>query len=390
MAVKLHIAYIVSHYPHKAFGHDGGLGTSVYNLVEKLKALDVKASVFIYGQEKEFTLEEQNVTIYSLTDSKAKFFRFYFNRKKIEKIINKTIAEKGINSIEAPDWTGITAFMKFKIPLIIRFHGSDAYFCNLENRKQKLKNYWSEKLALSRAKAFIAPTTFAGELSRKIFKLKDKEIKTIHYGLELQNFTNSAPAVYEKGLILYVGTLIRKKGVLELPEIFNKVRKELPEAKLVLIGSDSNDIKTNSDSTWQLMQNQFKNDDLNNVMYLGKIPYNEVENYIRKANVCVFPTFAETLGMVTIESMAMQKAVVNSNIGWAQELIVDEESGYLVHPNDHNLFAERIIQLLKSDALCLKIGAQARARVEAKFDINKIVIENVAFYQKIINQYQTR
>jgi glycosyltransferase involved in cell wall biosynthesis len=116
------------------------------------------------------------------------------------------------------------------------------------------------------------------------------------------------------------------------------------------------------------------------------MPYNEVVNYIRKANVCVFPTFAETLGMVTIESMAMKKAVVNSNIGWSQELIIDGESGYLVHPGEHDLFANRISNLLDNDALCLKIGEQARKRVEAKFDINKLVTENIEFYKKVINQ----
>lgn len=387
MAQKLHIAYIVSHYPHKAFGHDGGLGTSVYNLVEKLNMLDQKVSVFVYSQKKEFILEEGNITLYSLTDSNASFLKFYFNRKKIEKFIKETISKKEINIIEAPDWTGITAFMNFKIPVVIRFHGSDAYFCHLEKRKQKPKNYWSEKLALNSANAFIAPTTFAGELSKKIFKLKNDEIKTIHHGLELQNFTNDFPAVFQKGMILYIGTLIRKKGALELPAIFNKVRKKFPEAKLVLIGSDAPDIKTNSASTWQLMQDQFKeNYDLTNVEYLGKMPYNEVVNYIRKANVCVFPTFAETLGMVTIESMAMKKAVVNSNIGWSQELIIDGESGYLVHPGDHDLFANRISDLLDNEALCLQIGEQARKRVEAKFDINKLVTENIEFYKKVINQ----
>ncbi|TDO77478.1 glycosyltransferase involved in cell wall biosynthesis [Flavobacterium chryseum] len=386
MVTDLHVAYIVSHYPHKAFGHDGGLGTSVYNLVEKLRTSGVQVSVFVYGQKQEFILEEENVTMYSLSDSTAKFLKFYFNRKKIEKFINHKIKEKNIAIIEAPDWTGITAFMNFKIPLIIRFHGSDAYFCHLENRKQKRKNFWFEKLAIKGAQAYIAPTSFAGEVSKELFSIKNKEIQTIHYGLELKNFTNDSPLVYDKGMILYVGTLIRKKGVLELPEIFNKVRKEFPQAKLVLIGSDASDIKTDSNSTWQLMQNQFKNNDVQHVEYLGKIPYNQVQNYIKKANVCVFPTFAETLGMVTIESMAMQKAVVNSNIGWAKELIIDEESGFLVHPANHNLYAERIIELLKDDSFCLKIGQQSRTRVETKFDINKVVFENIAFYKQIINQ----
>jgi len=390
MDVNLHVAYIVSHYPHKAFGHDGGLGTSVYNLVEKLRKSNVRVSVFVYGQKGEFILEEENVTIYSLMDSKTNFLKFYFNRKKIEKFINNIIHKKNIDIIEAPDWTGITAFMNFRIPLIIRFHGSDAYFCHLENRKQKTKNFWFEKLAIKSAQVFIAPTSFTGELSKEIFRIKNKEIKTIHHGLELRNFTNEFPLAYEKGLILYVGTLIRKKGVLELPEIFNKVRKSLPEAKLVLIGGDSSDIKTGMNSTWQLMQDQFKDDDLKYVDYLGKIPYNEVQNYIRKANICVFPTFAETLGMVTIEAMAMQKPVVNSNIGWAQELIIDEESGFLVHPENHQLYSDRIIKLLENEPFCLQMGKNAHARVEDKFNIDKIVFENIEFYKTIINKNSTK
>lgn len=385
MKPDLHVAYIVSHYPHKAFGHDGGIGTSVYTLVEKLRKSNVQVSVFVYGQKEKFIIEEENVTIYSLDDRKRRFFNFYFNRKRIEKFVNKIILEKNINIIEAPDWTGITAFMHFKIPLIIRFHGSDAYFCYLEDRKQKRKNFWFEKLAINGAEAFIAPTKFAGEVSKDLFNIKGKEIKTIHYGLDLQNFENETPEEFEKDLILYAGTLIRKKGVLELPEIFKKVRKDFPNAKLVLIGGDSFDLKTNSKSTWDLMKSLFTEDDLKNVMYLGRIPYNEIQNYIKKANVCVFPTFAETLGMVTIESMAMQKAVVNSNIGWSQELIIDEESGFLVHPSNHDVYAEKINKVLSDTLFAQKIGKSARVRVEEKFDINNIVIENINFYQKILN-----
>lgn len=385
MTKKLHVAYIVSHYPHKAFGHDGGIGTSVYTLVEKLRKSNVKVSVFVYGQREKFMIGEENITMYSLDNSGSRFFKFYFNRKKIEEFINKKISEEGIDIIEAPDWTGITTLMNFKIPLVIRFHGSDAYFCHLENRKQKSKNFWFEKLALKGAKAFIAPTQFAGEVSRKLFNIKGKEIRTIHYGLNLENFENETPQEYQKDLILYVGTLIRKKGVLELPEIFNKVRVNIPNAKLVLIGGDAADLNTNSKSTWALMKNLFHSNDLKNVEYLGKIPYSEIQNYIKRANVCVFPTFAETLGMVTIESMAMQKAVVNSNIGWAQELIVDGENGFLVHPANHSEFANRIIEVLQDNNFALEIGKKARIHVEEKFDINKLVKENIDFYLKIIN-----
>jgi glycosyltransferase involved in cell wall biosynthesis len=380
----MHIAFLTSEYPHERVQHAAGIGTSIKNLVVALVKEGVTVSVFVYGQEEQAILQEEGVKIHLIKVQKFKILGWYLHRKYIQNYINKYIVSERIDLVEAPDWTGITAFMNLKAPLIIRFHGSDTYFCHLEQRKQKLKNFWFEKVAINNAQAFIAPTHFAGELSKKLFGIKKKRIETIHYGLELIQFNNTNPSVYEKGLILYIGTIIRKKGVLELPTIFNKVRRKYPKARLVLIGSDSYDIQTKSKSTWELVEQQFEEDDLKHVSYLGKIPYQEVHEYIKKAHVCVFPTFAETLGMVTIESMALQKPVVNSNIGWAQELIVDGESGYLVHPKQHNEFANKIVGLLQDENLCVNIGNTARMRVETVFDIEKTVKQNVDFYKTLI------
>ncbi|GAL82670.1 glycosyltransferase [Algibacter lectus] len=121
-----------------------------------------------------------------------------------------------------------------------------------------------------------------------------------------------------------------------------------------------------------------------NVSYLGKIPYTEVQDHIKKAHVCTFPSFAETLGMVTIESMALQKPVVNTSIGWAQELIDDGVNGFLVHPSNIELFSQRILQLFNDNALCLRIGSAAREKVETTFDINTIAETNIAYYKTIL------
>lgn len=382
----MQIAFLTPEYSHPNITQAAGIGTSIKNLATSLYNSGNDIAIFIYNQPVQEIIDDNGIKIYRIKKIKYKFLGWYLYRKHIEKFCNQIIKQENIEIIEAVDWTGITAFMHFEIPLVIRFHGSDTYFCHLENRRQKLKNFWFEKLAINSAQAFIAPTTFAGEVSKRLFKIIEKEIRTIYNGVDLKEFENKEPEEFEKNTILYIGTLIRKKGVLELPEIFKKVRDVIPEAKLVLIGADSFDIKTNSTSTWQLIKNQFTLEELKKVTYLGKIPYEEINNYIRKAHVCVFPTFAETFGMVTVESMAMQKVVVNSNIGWSQELIVDQESGFLVHPENHNLYSERIIQLLQNDLLSLEMGKRARERVEAKFDMQKLANENIDFYQKIINK----
>lgn len=382
----MHIAFLTPEYPHKRVAHAAGIGTSIRNLVDALVQNQVKVSVFVYGQQEDVVLVEDGMTLHLIKNRKYKFMGWYWHRKYLQNYLNKHILSEQIDAVEAPDWTGITAFMRLKAPLVIRFHGSDTYFCHIENRHQKLKNYWFEKLATQKAKAFIAPTAYAGNVSKKLFGINHKVIQTIHYGLALERFENPNPALFEKGLLLYIGTIIRKKGVFELPEIFKKVRVQFPEAKLVLIGGDSSDVQTGKSSTWQLLQKEIELNDLKNVTYLGKIPYQEVQNYIKQAHVCVFPSFAETLGMVTIESMALQKPVVNTNIGWAQELILDGESGFLVHPQDHSLYANKIIALLADANFSLTMGKNARKRVETVFDIEKIVQQNILFYQSITGQ----
>lgn len=380
----MHIAFLTPEYPHSKVNHAAGLGTSIKNLVSALVQENIKVTLFIYGQKCSEVFIEDGVSYHLIEDKKYKFAKWFWYRKYIQNYVNREIKEKNISLIEAPDWTGITAFMTFNVPLIIRFHGSDTYFCHLENRKQKLKNRVFETLAVRKANVCIAPTDFAGKVSSHLLGVSQHKVYTIHYGLDLNKFYNEQPEKVETGLILYIGTIIRKKGVFELPEIFSLVRKQYPNAKLVLIGGDSEDIQTGNKSTWQLIGKLFETEDLQNVNYLGKIPYNEVQEYIKRANVCVFPTYAETLGMVTIESMAMQKPVVNSNIGWAPELIEDEISGFLVHPTDHLKYAAKIVSLLASKEKSKAIGLQARQFVEAKFDIKKIVKQNIELYQKKI------
>lgn len=380
----MHIAFLTPEYPHSKIKHSGGLGTSIKNLVVALVAKGVKVTVFVYGQPKSEVFEENGIVFHLISDKKYQFAKWFFYRKYLQNYINSVVKKENIDVIEAPDWTGVTAFMNFAVPLVIRFHGSDTYFCHIEKRKQKFKNRLFETLAVRKAKGFIAPTKYAGEVSAELFGLHKEQIKTIHYGLDLTQFNNEYPEHFEKGLVLYIGTIIRKKGVFELPEIFNKVRNQFPSAKLVLIGGDSGDVATGNQSTWELVKQQFHEKDLEQVSYLGKIPYSEVQEYIKKANVCVFPTYAETLGMVTIESMAMQKPVVNSNIGWAQELMEHGKSGFLVHPSQHQEYAKDIVALMNDEELYKKMGNEARIFVANRFDIQQIVEQNIQFYKKIL------
>jgi len=381
----MHIGYITSEYPHPKVSHAAGIATSIKNLAITLVKKGVKVTVFVYHQSTNEVIQDHGVVIHLIEKKKYPLFTWFYYRKYLQNYVSDIVKKNSIQLLEAPDWTGITAFMRFKVPMVIRFHGSDAYFCKLDGRKQKFKNFIFEKVALKSAAAYIAPTSFAGEETAKIFGLNRKKIKTIHYGLQLENFVNKTPDVYSKNTILYIGTIIRKKGVLELAEIFNKVVESNSEAQLKLIGGDASDIKTGATSTFKLMETIFSDKAKSNVNYLGKIPYSEVQTHIKEAHVCVFPSFAETLGMVTIESMALQKPVVNTSIGWAQEIIDDGVDGYLVHPSNINNYAEKILTLFNDKSLCLELGDSGRMKVASTFNIDTQANMNIDFYKALLS-----
>ncbi len=377
----MHIAYLTPEYPHPKLGNSGGMGTSIKNLVSAIVSEGHQVSMFIYGQKIDEVFTEGGVIFHVIKQKSYGYGGFFLYRKHISRYLNKY--SDTIDIIEAPDWTGITAFMKLKKPLVIRFHGSDTYFCHIEGRLQKKKNAYFEKQAVKKAIGFIAPTTFAGEKSMELFNLPKDKLKIIHYGLELEKFNNADPGTYEKYRILNIGTLIRKKGVFQLIEVFNKLVEIEPKSTLVFIGADSGDVQTGSISTWELMKDKMTVKAAARISYLGKIPYEEVQGQIKKAHVCVFPSLAETLGMVTIESMALKKAVVNTDIGWARDLIDHGVNGFMHHPDDFNAYVHTIKNLFDDQELVEKIGEAGRVKTEEQFDINKTVHQNIAYYKSI-------
>lgn len=376
------IAFLTPEFPHPKTGVSGGIGTSIFNLAKGLIQIGHDVSVLVYGQNKDEIFQDNGITFYKIKNTKLKGFSRFLTQNKIQKLINRLVKENKLDVLEAPDWAGITSNIHPACPVIIRLHGSDTYFCHLEDRPVKFLNRYYEKKALQKADGLLSVSRYTADLTKKIFSL-NKEFMIIPNSVDLESFSNHE-IESEENTVLYFGTLIRKKGALELPLIFNEVYKNNNNAKLILIGRDASDILSGNTSTWKMMQELFDTRAIQNVTYLGSVPYNEIKNYIAKATVCIFPTFAEALPVSWIEAMTMKKAIVVSNIGWANEVIEDSLSGFLVHPQSHKEYAQKIQELLQNEKLRFQFGAQARKKVEEEFCIEIVAKKNTEFYEKTI------
>lgn len=376
------ICFLTPEYPHPKTGTSGGIGTSILNLSKGLYLLGHQVSIVVYGQDKDEVFQENDITFYKVKNVKFKGLSFFLTQKKVEKLLNRLVDENKIELVEAPDWTGFTAFVKPKCPLIIRQNGSDTYFCHLDKRPVKWINKFLEKRALNRCNGIISVSEFTGNLTKELFDLKSN-FTVIPNAIDVAQF-EAIPSINNTETILYFGTLIRKKGLLELPYIFNEVIKKNPKARLILVGKDASDIATKNNSTWQLMMPLFDKKAFENVSYLGSVPYSEIKKIIQEATVCVFPTFAEALPVSWLEAMALEKPIVASNIGWAKEVIDDGINGFLVHPKNHEKFANKIVDLMNAIELQNSFGKAARIKVLSNFSIDVVAAKSTAFYKNYL------
>lgn len=378
------IAFLTPEFPNLKTGSSGGIGTSILNLSKGLVEAGNEVSILIYGQKEDEVFYENGITFYRIKNIKIKGFSLLLTQNKIQKLINRLVKESKIEILEAPDWTGITSNIKPNCPVVIRLHGSDTYFCHLEKRPVKFWNKFNEKRALQNADALLSVSQYTSKITKELFSLQHN-FTVIPNGIDIVNFSINGDIEVQENVLLYFGTLIRKKGMLELPLIFNEVYKKNKNIKLILVGKDSSDIVSGNKSTWKMMKNLFNDEAFLNVSYLGNVSYNEIKMIISKATVCVFPTFAEALPVSWIEAMAMQKAVVASNIGWANEVIDDGINGFLVNPKQHELFANKILELLGNKELRNQFGFEAKKKVKHQFSISAVAKSSTEFYKKMLS-----
>ncbi|MFT5891882.1 MAG: glycosyltransferase involved in cell wall biosynthesis [Dokdonia sp.] len=376
----MHIAFLTPEYPHPRIKRAAGIGTSIKNLAVALSRKHIQVTIFVYSQSEDAILEDQGVTLHLIKHKKYPIGGWYLYRRHINQYINRVVKSQNIHAIEAPDWTGITAFMKFKIPVVIRLHGSDTYFCHLEGRPQKKKNFHFEKKALLGADHILSVSTFTAEKTKTLFGLQH-HIATIHNGVDVEAFTPDNMMITPYS-ILYFGSVIRKKGVLALAKAFNEVIIKEPKATLKFIGKDVVDA-TSGTSTIALLKSILNKEALENTTFIAQIPYSEVADAIRKSHVVCLPSYAEAFPMTWLEAMALEKAMVTSDIGWAKELMVDGETGYTVHPDDTQKLSGAIVHLLQDLDLSKKMGIQARKRILEEFTQDQIAEKNSIFYKDI-------
>lgn len=153
--------------------------------------------------------------------------------------------------------------------------------------------------------------------------------------------------------------LVEKKGVDTALRAMRKVKDEIPDARLSILG----DGPLESNLT-QLARDLMLDD---SVQFVGSMPHDDAMELTQAASFVVVPSHWEAFGQVCLEAMASGKAVIATYSGGPAEIIVDGKTGLLVPPAGHDALAAAMIKLFTSPSIAREMGRSGRVRAATVF-----------------------
>jgi glycosyltransferase involved in cell wall biosynthesis len=170
-------------------------------------------------------------------------------------------------------------------------------------------------------------------------------------------------------ILALVGRISRWKGQMLLLETFSELIKTNQNIKLVYVGS----APPNQEHFLDILKKKIT--ELNLVKNVEIIPFQENINQLwQSIDIAVVPsTEPEPFGMVAIEAMMAKKPVVAANHGGLMEIVVDNETGFLVEPNNITVLKEALEKVISNPELRVVLGENGFQRAKEKFSIQNYV-----------------
>lgn len=180
----------------------------------------------------------------------------------------------------------------------------------------------------------------------------------------------------EGGLVVYTGRLLRGKGVEVLLDAFERVIDQRRESRLVIVGDGGSQALSVESA---LRERAAAGPLATRVAFAGRV--DNVEDYLRAADVFAFPSFFEAMPLSVLEAAACGLASVASAVGGIVDVIEDSRSGVLLPPGDAGALAEALTSLLGDAGRREALGAAARQRAVALFDLEASVERYGALFE---------
>jgi starch synthase len=401
--------FLTNEYPPLVYG---GAGVHVDYLSREL-AKSMPIEVRCFGDQK---LEKGNLSVRGFDLDASEFtcpkpLRSVFGAIRRCTDFNTTNIEADI--VHCHTWYshfgGILAKINYGLPLVITVHSLEPL--RPWKREQLGGGYdfsvWLEKTALEMADAVIAVSGETKADVERLFKVQPDRLHVIYNGIDLDEYrkTDSTAALTKYGIdpskpfLLFVGRITRQKGIIHLVRAIEYME---PDFQIVLCAGAPDTPEIGAEMKGAIEKMKAKRPGI--IWIAEMIDKQTVRELYSHAAVFCCPSIYEPFGIINLEAMACETAVVAAAVGGIKEVVVDGETGFLVpidqmdqspfEPRDPDKFARdlaaRVNQLITNPEVCEKFGRAGRKRAEEKFGWAAIAAQTKVLYEQLLATKERR
>jgi alpha-maltose-1-phosphate synthase len=388
----LKVALLTREYPPEVYG---GAGTHVEYLARELRRL-AEVSVQCWGAPR----DEAGVTAHqpwsALSDPKPESTVL----QAISINLAMAAAVKGVDLVHSHTWYanlgGHLSKLSWSIPHVVTTHSLEPL---RPWKAEQLGGGYSvsrfcEQTALEGADAVIAVSQGMRDDVLTCYPgVNPERVHVIHNGIDPEIFrplrSEETLAAFgiepNRPFALFAGRITRQKGLHLLLAAANKIDSSYP---LVIVASSADTPEIGAEVAKLAEQVRFER---GNLVWIDRfIPLDDLIHLHSSAAVFVCPSIYEPFGLVNLEAMACETAVVASRVGGIPEIVVDGETGYLVDydPADPEAFisglAARVEELLADPSLATQMGKAGRERALRHFSWPAIAARTVELYDSLL------
>lgn len=341
-----------------------GVVTSINMVEQEMKKRGHEVYVFTTSKSVQ---PNENQTLYMLNSIPLLIAKQYKNRIATfySREIAKQIKELNLDIVHTQTEFSIGAFgkiisRKYNIPFIHTYHTMWEdyvhYISPIKGRNIHLKRFARSfsRAFVRKAECVITPSNKTAKYLKYKCNVKNKPIYIVPTGIDIvpfkrDNFTEESRNKLKESLgikpnekvILFLGRVASEKSIDVIMDAMPSIFNEHPEYKFLIVGDGP--------SRKDLEDQAKKLNIQSNVIFTGKVPWNEVPKYYNLGDVFVNASLTETQGLTFIEAMAAGVPIVAKYAPNLSEFIHTNKNGILVKKNSD--FKNTIIKVLSNDKL---------------------------------------
>ncbi|MDT4990530.1 MAG: alpha-maltose-phosphate synthase [Actinoplanes sp.] len=261
-----------------------------------------------------------------------------------------------------------------------------------------------ERVAIEGADAVIA---VSGGMKRDVLTaypgVDPDKIKVVYNGIDTEQYQpdHGTDVIERLGIdlnrpsVVFVGRITRQKG---LPYLMRACHDLPPQTQIILLAGAPDTKEIAAEVEGLAIQLRGARDDNGVIWVQEMLPKHEVVQVLTHATVFVCPSVYEPMGIVNLEAMACETAVVATATGGIPEVVADGETGLLVPieqvtdgtgtPVDPDRFvadlATALTELIEDPALAAQLGLAGRRRAVEHFSWSRIAVDTLEVYRSVL------